>query len=130
MHDISLYFGSSLSRLDKSGVRTPGTTIIRFWATRSYSLVARWTTKISTWFPKYLKHIFILPIYPVEKFILKYCFTDLDIMFVPRKIPGNHTFCWATKFRLWLPDGQPRLKTICQALLIQFVGYKEIFIQK
>ena len=36
--------------LDKSGVRTPGTTRKRLWATRIRGLVAQWTTKISQFF--------------------------------------------------------------------------------
>ena len=44
--------------LDKSGVRTPGTTRKRFWATRLRGLVAQRTTKIFLcFFVKYLSLI-------------------------------------------------------------------------
>ena len=45
---------SALAGLDKSGVRTPGTTIKRCWATRSDGLVAQRTTKI---FCKFFRNI-------------------------------------------------------------------------
>ena len=47
LSEISIH---GLSGLDKSGVRTPGTTKKSFWATRIWGLVAQWTTKFSQLF--------------------------------------------------------------------------------
>ena len=52
---VSIMKKGSCTGLDKSGVRTPGTTRKRFWATRVKRLVARWTTKISHSF--FLKNV-------------------------------------------------------------------------
>ena len=105
--DMSLPMGSyaHITGLDKSGVRTPGTTRKMNRATRFEGLVARWTTKISYFY--FCKTTNVSQILCSLFYISAYRFILSCTLNESGQLDKD----------LWLPRGQPHLKTICQTLI-------------